>query len=170
MNSFNSSKPKFEQKQLRQADKVEDVVNYGLWHLSKRDHSIYELKTKMKKKTDNDEWIEQAIEKLIELRYLDDQRYVNNFLQNSNEFKKHGPMRIKQELRLKGIDKELIFSSMAESEFDYFESALEYLNKKYSYKIEDRKEKDRITRFFISRGFSFDMIKYAFEAHLTEED
>lgn len=57
---------------------------------------------------------------------------------------------------------------MEESEFDYFELALSCLRKKCREPIKDRKERDKLTRFLLSRGFGFDMIKYAFEEHLKE--
>ncbi len=168
MNSFKPTK--FGSKPVKPAEKLEDVTNYGLWHLGRRDHSKHELKIKLGRKTDNDEWIEEVIEQLDKSGFLDDQRFVDNFLREYNQFKKFGPTRIKQEFRLKGIDNELVRSTMEQSEFDYFESALEYMNNKYSYPIEDRKEKDKITRFLLSRGFTFDMIKYAFSDHLKEND
>ena len=168
MNSFKSSP--YGHHELKPAAKVEDVTNYGLWHLAKRDHLVYELQEKMTRKTDNSDWIEEAINKLKELGYLNDQRFVDNFIRNCNEYKHYGPMRIRQELKLKGADKELINSAMEQSEFDYFEAALQCLNKKCSEPFEDRKERDRLTRFLISKGFSFDMIRYAFEEHLKEPE
>ncbi len=156
----------FGKKEIRPAEKLEDVNNYGLWHLSRREHSINELRTKLGRKTDNPEWIEESINYLKQLKYLDDERYIQNFLKDCNEYKKYGPSRIKQELKLKGIDKELINQTFLDSEFDYFESAVQCLNRKCRDKITDRKEKDKLTRFLLSKGFSFDMIKYAFEKHL----
>jgi regulatory protein len=155
-------------REIKPAKNPEDVLNYGLWHLGRRDHSIHELREKLGRKTDNPDWIELTINKLVDMKYLDDERFVENFLKYCNETKHYGPMRIKQELKLKGIDNELIKNSFEENEFDYFEAALEYLNKKYPNPIEERKEKDRITRFLINKGFGFDMIRYAFEEHLNE--
>lgn len=168
MKSFNSSQSGH--KELKPAERVEEVTNYGLWHLSRRDHSIKELKTKLLRKTDNPDWIEEVIIQLQKLGYLNDQRFVENFLDNCHRFKNYGPIRIKQELKLKGIDKEIINIAMLESEFDYFEAALEHLNKKYNQPVEDRKERDRLTRFLINKGFGFDMIRYAFDQHLKEPE
>jgi regulatory protein len=160
----------FVQNELKPAEKFDDVTNYGLWHLGRRDHSTNELREKLGRKTDNPEWIEQAINKLKELGYLDEKRFVDNFLRNCNEFKQYGPKRIRQEFRLKGADKDIVDSAMEESEFDYFEAALKCLNKKCKEPIEDKKERDRQTRFLFSRGFTFDMIRYAFEEHLKEPE
>lgn len=152
--------------EIRQASKFEDVLNYGTWHLGRRDHSTHELREKLYRKTDNETWIDQTIKYLTEQKYLDDKRYTENYLKDCNEFKQFGPSKIKQELKQKGIDNEIINNSILESEFDYFESALQCLNKKQRTPITDRKEKEKLTRFLLSRGFSFDMIKYAFEEHL----
>lgn len=156
----------FGKNEIRQATKFEDVLNYGVWHLGRRDHSIHELREKLYRKTDNEEWIDQTINYLIEQKYLDDKRFTENYLKDCNEFKGFGPSKIKQELKQKGINSEIINNAILESEFDYFESALNCLNKKQRIPVIDRKERDKLTRFLLSRGFSFDMIKYAFEEHL----
>jgi regulatory protein len=158
------------QKQIKPAGKVEDVTNYGVWLLGRRDRTVNEMRQKLSRKTDNPEWIEMAIKKLQEWDYLNEKRFVENFLKNCNEFKNYGPLRIKQEFRLKGADKDTVNSVMEEDDFDYFEAALQYLNKKYNQPVEDRKERDRITRYLSGRGFSFDMIRYAFEEHLKNTD
>ena len=163
-------KTQYGQPQLRQAEKLEDVINYGIWHLGKRDFSVYELQEKLGNKTDNEEWIATALTKLQEYGYLDEKRFVDNYLRECNEFKQYGPTKIKQELKQKGVDNEVIRNAMEEAEFDYFESALKCLNKKCREPIEDRKEKDKMTRFLLGRGFGFDMIRYAFEEHLKEVD
>lgn len=163
---FNSNQNK--PKEIKPAKKIEEVYNYGLWHLAKRDHSIYELKEKLAKKTDNTEWIDETIEKFKKSGYLNDQNLVENLLTDYNQYKQYGPSRIKQELKHKGIDNETIKNALEESEFDYFELAFSCLRKKCREPIKDRKERDKLTRFLLSRGFGFDMIKYAFEEHLKE--
>lgn len=168
MNTFNSSSNG--KKELKQATKIEEVTNYALWHLAKRDHSIYELKEKLAKKTDNVDWIEKSINQLKKLGYLNDEKIVDNLLENYNTYKQYGPSRIKQELKHKGIDNETIKNVMEDSEFDYFELALQCLNKKCREPIKDRKDRDRLTRFLLSRGFNFDMIRYALDNHLKEDE
>ncbi|MEK7434118.1 MAG: regulatory protein RecX [Cyanobacteriota bacterium] len=158
------------QKELKPAEKIEDVMNYGLWHLGRRDHSIHELKVKLGRKTDNPDWIEESIEQMKTAGYLNDRKFVENFLEYCNEYKQYGPTRIKQELKLKGAENDIIKLVMEESEFDYFELALKCLNKKAREPVKDRKEKESLTRFLLSRGFSFDMIKYAFSEHLKEDE
>lgn len=156
--------------EIKQADKFENVISYAIWHLSKREHSSYELKEKLYRKTDNEDWIDATIEYLKEKKYLDDRRFTENYLREFNEIKKYGPSKIKQEFKLKGIDLDLVKELMDESEFDYFESAKNCLNRKQREEIKDKKDRDRLTRFLLSKGFSFDMIRYAFEEHLKDED
>jgi regulatory protein len=158
------------QHELKQAEKPDDVTNYGLWLLGRRDHSVQELRTKLGRKTGNSDWIEQSVDKLQEWGYLNEQKFIDNFIRNCNEIKHYGPMRIRHELRLKGADKDIANTALQQCDFDYFEAARQYLNKKYPNPIEDRKERDRITRFLANKGFSFDMIRYAFDEHLKEAD
>lgn len=158
----------FTNKKIRQAEKAEDVIKYGIWHLAKREHSISELREKLHRKTDNQDWIEEALEELERQNYLNERRYIENALRYYNEVKHYGPSRIRQEFRQKGADNNILSEMMMESEFDYYQSALEVLNNKQRNPIEDHKERDRLTRYLISRGFDFDMIKYAFSEHLKD--
>ncbi|MFN4151301.1 MAG: regulatory protein RecX [Candidatus Sericytochromatia bacterium] len=168
MNSFNNSQ--FTQKEIKQAKELQDVINYATWHLGRRDHSSFELKEKLYRKTDNEEWIDETIKYLKDSNYLNDRRFVEYYLKDCYEYKQYGPTKIKQELKQKGIEKDLIDEITEELEIDYFELAVKCLNKKQKQPIEDRKDRDRLTRFLLTRGFSFDMIRYAFEEHLKEED
>jgi regulatory protein len=158
----------FGQNELRQAEKLEDVTNYGVWHLGRRDHSVNELKLKLKRKTDNTEWIESSINYLISQGYLNDKRFVENYLKDSYDYKQFGPTKVKQELKQKGIDNELINSTMLELEYDYYDLAFKCLVKKCRQDIIDKKEHDKLTRFLLSRGFNFDMIRYAFDEYKSK--
>ncbi|MFN8577898.1 MAG: regulatory protein RecX [Candidatus Sericytochromatia bacterium] len=167
MNNFRS----FSNKEIKQAKKIEDVFNYGIWLLSKKDYTINDLKEKLNNKTDNSEWINESLERLINSNYLNDKRFVENYLKDSYEYKQHGINKVKQELKQKGIDKELIENTILELEYDYFDLAYQCLSRKIrDSDLTDRKEKDRLTRFLLSRGFSFDMIRYAFEEYKSQSN
>lgn len=55
---------------LRQAKTIDNVFNSAFWHLSQQDFTISEIRGKLERKTENQEWIETVLAKLIEDGYL----------------------------------------------------------------------------------------------------
>lgn len=75
--------------------------------------------------------------------------------------KGYGIKKIEQELKYKGIP----FNKELFEDYDFFEIANDYIEKKYGNvkKISDQKEKSKIINHMLSRGFSFDEIKESFD-------
>ena len=78
------------------------AFNSALNSLDYRDHSEREIRTKLLRKYDAD-CVEEAVRKLVELDLVNDERYAENYARELYEHKKFGKMRIKSELRAKGI-------------------------------------------------------------------
>lgn len=69
--------------------------------------------------------------------------------------RKYGAARIRQDLKAKGIDPELVGRVSAEGEID---RARAILQRKYRKPAETREERAKRMRFLQSRGFSSDII------------
>lgn len=156
----------------RPAESPEDVFNYAIFLLSRRDYSEKEISEKMERKTDNEEWIELTVAKLKDIKYLDDEKFCASYIRNSVENKKHGKSRIVMELKRKGIDPNVIetYFDENEDEVDFHKSAKELLDSKMRSPIADQKERNKAQRFLASRGFNFDIINYAIKNHLKDDD
>src|SRR5690554_5309366 len=90
------------------AEGPEDAYNYVVWYLSKfGENSEKNLREKLKNKTDNQEWIDFAINKVVELGYQSDSRYAEMIVRNGLGSKSWGKSRIEQELRRKGIPSDI---------------------------------------------------------------
>ncbi len=86
-----------------------ELYQYALFLLSRRDYGKAELFARMKRrmyeKNDgiiDEQLIEGVVDKLSEQHFLDDNRVVSLLLQGYAR-KGYGPLRIKQEMRQKGI-------------------------------------------------------------------
>ena len=79
--------------------------------------------------------------------------------------RKYGAVRIRQDLKAKGVSEELIERV---SPADELERARAILERKYREPASSREERAKRMRFLQSRGFSFDVIRQALEA--LEED
>lgn len=139
------------------------TMDHALTILASRDHSTKEMAHKLKVKGHEVEQIAQTIDSLLEMNYLNDQRFAE-FYVRSRINKPLGPQRIRQELRQKGITDEMIERALEENEADWFELAKELKIRKFGAEsTRDFKEKAKQTRYLQYRGFGFDQIKYALE-------
>ncbi|MBR5497856.1 MAG: RecX family transcriptional regulator, partial [Clostridia bacterium] len=66
-----------------------------------------------------------------------------------------------QELRLKGIDKDIIDSVISEIEIDYSSSIIDIIEKKYSGCLDDEKGRRRMFAGLMRLGFSYSDVKSA---------
>ena len=124
--------------------------------LARREHSRRELKQKLKKRFADEEMIEAQLDRLTEENLQSDTRYAESFLRQRIN-RGHGPMRIRQEMRQKGISDEEIARAMEEESPDWFALAEDtYLRKFGELPPEDIKDKARRSRFMQYRGFALD--------------
>lgn len=155
----------------RPAESVEDVYNYAVWYLSKfGEASEKKMRERMKNKTENGEWIDQVIHRLIEQGYQSDSRYADMIVRNGVETKAWGANRIAQELAKKGIPNDIAKEALSVlSEDDPLPRAKEAIDKKFrGRQIQDQKERAKATRFLATRGFGFDCISSAIQQHNEE--
>jgi regulatory protein len=127
--------------------------------LEKMDYTEFQIRQKLKENAYPQEIIEGVVEFLLEHRYLDDDRYLENYLNyHGNRLSK---MQLKQKLRQKGISAEKIDLALENME-GTDESALirELMRKrKYDPSEADEKVKQKMIRYLLGRGFSYDEIR-----------
>lgn len=93
-----------------------DCRNEALRFVEIKERSTFEVKSHLVSKGFSSEEIETELNYLVEMHYLDDERYCSNYIQYGLG-KGRGPVRLQQELSEKGIDSALI-REMLEESFD----------------------------------------------------
>lgn len=87
-----------------------------------------------------------------------DSRMAENFVRAAVS-KGHGPLKIRMNLRAKGVDDQLIDQTLEAAAICWQEMAASVLKKRFgSEPITDMKSRGRRARFLQQRGFSFDVI------------
>ena len=130
--------------------------------LARREHSRQELARKLLRLTDDQDIISQVLDRLENEQLLSNERFVESFIR-SHINKGHGPIRISQELRQKGIADEEINLALEALEIDWFEQAENTRQKKFGEDSpSDHKEKARQIRFLQYRGFPFGIVMELF--------
>lgn len=128
--------------------------------LSRRDHSIKELRTKLLRTVDENS-ADKAIEKMIEYGYLDDEKYANNLVKYLIEVKKMSKNHIKQEMYKKGVPSDIINSTLDNIEIDNVSSIVELLLTKYRMKLNVEEDNKKLIASLMRKGFSYSDIKTA---------
>ena len=130
--------------------------------LSYRDRSHWELDQYLKKKEYSHPVIQQTLDYLTELNYINDQQFALQWSQFKIKKNKIGRSRLYMELSSKGIDKAIIKKTLNAIYEDNPEKDLaeQCARKKWvSLKgIEKEKKKQRLVQFLQRKGFSSDII------------
>ena len=98
------------------------LYDYAVSFLAKKDYASGALRNMLKRESGDEELIEAVMEKLLSHHYVDDSRLIDKELQKQLH-KLHGPTRIKQELRQKGLDTLLIEQAIEDLDVDWFDTA-----------------------------------------------
>ena len=134
------------------------LYDYAVSFLAKKDYASGALRKILKRESDDEELIETVMEKLLSHHYVDDSRLIDKELQKQVN-KLHGPTRIKQELRQKGLDTLLIEQAIEDLDVDWFDICQQAKEKKFSDNLpSDSKEKAKMVRYLQYRGHSMSVI------------
>ena len=135
------------------------VYNKALDLVSRREHSRHELMQKLDKRfPETMPIIEEALDKLIANKILDDERFAEMYL-NSRARKGFGPKKIEMELYSKRVDSFLIANAIEAYE-SWNENAENELKKKFKgIQPTDYQSKMRQKQFLFNRGFSSQIIE-----------
>ena len=137
----------------------QELYEHAVTLLAKRDYSSGEIYRHLKRNSPDEETIiETVMERLISHHYLDDSRLIEKEMVRQLN-KKHGLIRIKQELKQKELDSLLIEQALEDLDVDWFELAEELRTKKFGNTLpNDAKEKAKQVRYLQYRGHSIGII------------
>lgn len=122
--------------------------------LSIRSHSKKELVLKLRRKY-SQSVAELTVQKAEGLGLLDDEAFAEMYANELLQRKKYGISRIKNELRLKGIDSDIIEGVICSLDIDAKESIINLINRKYLRKLDDEKGRRNVIAALQRLGYSY---------------
>ena len=136
---------------------VERAINY----LSFRPRSQEEVRRYLRKKETPPEIIDAVLARLNQLDYLDDKAFASFWVENREQFNPRGSRALRNELRLKGVDREIVEETVSDEQDA--ELALRAARKKaqllaQSPGIDYTKFRSRLGGFLQRRGFSYEVV------------
>ncbi|HLR21638.1 MAG TPA: RecX family transcriptional regulator [Tissierellaceae bacterium] len=147
------------------AEEQNKVIEYTLKFLSYRERSQKEVYDRLKIRGYDEDKINNAINYCLDKNYINDTRFAETFIQEKTEINKLGSYRIKQELSIKGISREIIEEVLEPDYEQELEMATELALKKVSsYKNDNRNAQYRkLGGYLQRRGYNFDIVREVLE-------
>ncbi|CEG57334.1 recombination regulator RecX [Legionella fallonii] len=126
--------------------------------LTRREHGALELCDKLEQKGFSQKEAKNALEACQRLGLQSDSRFVENYT-NSRLRQGYGPLKISQELKIKGLDKELILEKLEQEKDNWLAHAVKVWEKKSRGKKDlSFDEMQKLQTFLLYRGFTMDII------------
>lgn len=144
------------------------ALNKGADLLSRRSHSVYELKSKIMRTCDPVS-AEKAVEKFLEFGYLNDEVFAAELAEHLFKVKNYSERNVRSELYKRGIDKEIINSVLSHNETDPLDSIIYIVNKRYFKKLSEDGGREKVIAALMRKGFSYSDIKTALNRIENEE-
>ena len=144
------------------------VAGYAL--LAGRDFSIHEMTERLLRKGYDAEVVAAAVASLVQEGFLREERYAEHFV-SQHAGRGRGPVRIRMQLREKGVEGEVIDQALETTETDWVAAAREARRRKFGAALPaDFHERAKQARFLQYRGFSSAQIRAALGPGEDEPD
>ena len=128
-------------------------------YLTFKDRSEYEIFNKLVDAGFDRSVAQNAVNELKAIGYLDDTRFAMKYLSERIRTKALSKKTLGYELKNKGIDNEIIEKALSEFEIDDYEVALREGKRKFGkYDLKDKKIEQKVCRFLLHRGFSYEIV------------
>jgi regulatory protein len=151
-------------------DAIDRAIATAMRALDQRMQSSRELRTRLMRKGFDAETIDRALEKLSDYGYLNDERFAELWIENRLAHRPRGKRMLEQELRQKGIERQVVDETVAAMDIDDRAAALELARKRlksvHGLPLEEQKKK--LTGILARRGFDYGVIRTTLETVLGE--
>ena len=133
------------------------LMDTSVKYIDRRLRSINELRDYLKNKEEDTIIIEEVIDKLIDYKYLDDDRFTKTFIKDKLNFTNWGDYKIKNELKRLGVNEEIIYNNISNIDDNiYYERINKIIDKDISInkKYSGIKLKNKIYNHLLTLGYS----------------
>lgn len=140
---------------------------------AKAEHCQYEMLQKMGHWELSEEAKARVMQRLLKERYIDDERYAHAFVKDKIHYNKWGRRKVEQALWQKHIDEDIRKRVLDEVDDDEYLNILRPLLKQKRKSIKansDYELNQKLMRFALGRGFTFDIIRQCLDIEEEPDD
>ncbi|HWA52155.1 MAG TPA: RecX family transcriptional regulator [Patescibacteria group bacterium] len=141
------------------------------WSTS-RPHSEKEIKDYLKRKKVPNVLYKDLFEKLSQFGVVNDEEFARFWIESRNSFNAKPKKVLRMELKMKGINDEIMNKMLENTQIDEEKMALNLLQKRKIHfeNIEKTKRKQKMIAYLAGRGFAFELAKKTIERYNSGED
>ena len=140
---------------------------------AKTEHCAYDLQKIMKRWSMPEKQQDEIIKRLIKENFLNEERYAHAFVKDKFRYNKWGASRIRQELRMRNINENIIEDALTEISDDEVIESLKKLVRQKRQTIKAKSDyelRGKLIRFAMSRGFSYSTISKVIDTNDIEDN
>jgi regulatory protein len=157
---------------LLAADEVARATAAALAFLGYRPRTEREVRDRLRERGYAPETVEAVVARLHGWRYLDDAGFARSWVERRIEQHPRGRRLLEQELRRKGIDRELVRDTLDEAPLDEVAAATDLARKRAAAYAGDEPAtaRRRLGSYLQRRGFGYDAVRAALAAALGDAE
>ena len=150
-------------------DQRQKAYDKSLRLLSYRDRSEAEIRNRIISSGMDEEQANYAIARLKEQRFLDDENFSQNWVENQNDFRPRSKRALRYELRKKGISEENIQKALesANDADTAVKLAVKYREKNRS--VDEKSFRVKLGRYLSGKGYDYEIIRDTTRKVLTSD-
>jgi regulatory protein len=124
------------------------------------EHCISEIRSKLQQWEATDEQCDTIIAHLLHTNYINEQRYCHAFAHDKVAYQGWGKLKIRAHLYAKQLPAEAITQALDNIDENEYQKTLEHVisSKKRSLKSTDSTAREKLIRFCLQRGFTYEEI------------
>ncbi len=126
--------------------------------LARREHGHIELARKLRQRGADAAMIEVELQRLTEDGLLSEERFLESYIR-SRANQGRGPMRIREELTQRGVDRNDVECALSAADIDWDENIRDLWQRRFDGQVTDIKDKAKQSRFLAQRGYAVDAIR-----------
>jgi len=148
-----------EQQKVEHDEQYVQAKQRALDYLAHKPRTETEVRRTLRRDEVPEMVIEDVVDRLYELDYLDDASYAEDYVRNRFASKKYGPDRIRRELVERGIDRHIADDAVHDlfADKDLLSVAREHAEKRWARLADEddpRRRKQKLYRYLRRRGFT----------------
>lgn len=140
---------------------LDELMHKAEAYCASAEHCYVEVSNKLQQWGASSDKIEKIIQHLKDQRYIDEMRYCRAYVHDKVRYQRWGRIKIKAALIAKHLPAPLINQAIAEiNQTEYFDTLQQVIaTKKRAIKSSDLMAREKLIRFCIQRGFTYEEIE-----------
>jgi len=138
-----------------------EVRDIALRYLGRREYAVQELRRRLLQRGADESLVDAVIDDLVETNLLSDERFTEMYVRMRVRLL-FGPLKIRAELRGRGIADNVAAQFMPGDEDTWFDAASQWAEKKHRGEM-DYAERARLYRSLMNRGFTHEQANIALD-------